>query len=98
AVLRLGERAAVRLPTRTMVVSQALQKHYRAGYGVKTSYVPNGGLLRDRRLPDQILKWGLEPGEYILFLGRLSPEKGCHVLLEAYEKLNTDLKLVIAGA
>jgi glycosyltransferase involved in cell wall biosynthesis len=98
AVLRLGERAAVRLPTRTMVVSQALQKHYRAGYGVKTSYVPNGGLLRDRRLPDQILEWGLEPGEYILFLGRLSPEKGCHVLIEAYEKLNTDVKLVIAGA
>jgi glycosyltransferase involved in cell wall biosynthesis len=54
--------------------------------------------MRDRRLPDQILEWGLEPGEYILFLGRLSPEKGCHVLIEAYEKLNTDVKLVIAGA
>jgi glycosyltransferase involved in cell wall biosynthesis len=98
AVLRLGERAAVSLPTHTMVVSQALQKHYVDVHGAETSYVPNGGLLRERRLPDKIFDWGLEPGRYILFLGRFSPEKGCHLLLEAYEKLNTDVKLVLAGA
>jgi glycosyltransferase involved in cell wall biosynthesis len=98
AVLRLGERAAVSLPNQTMVVSQGLQKHYRLGYGVETSYVPNGGVLRDRRLPDKIFDWGLEPGKYILFLGRFSPEKGCHLLVEAYETLETDVKLVMAGA
>ena len=86
AVLWLAERAAVRLPTRTMVVSRKLQEHYRADYGVKTAYVPNGGVLRDRILPDKILEWGLEPGGYVLFLGRFSPEKGCHFLVEAYEK------------
>ena len=71
AVLRLGERAAVSLPTRTMVVSKALQQYYRRGYGVDTSYVPNGGLPRERRMPDKILDWGLEPGKYLLFLGNL---------------------------
>ena len=86
------------LPTRTMVVSQALQRHYREAHGVKTSYVPNGGVLRERRLPDKIFDWGLEPGKYILFLGRFSPEKGCHLLVEAYERLETDVKLVMAGA
>jgi glycosyltransferase involved in cell wall biosynthesis len=96
-VLRLGERAAVGLPTRTMVVSRVLQKHYRVGYGVETSYVPNGGFLRERRLPDKILELGLQPGKYILFLGRFSPEKGCHLLVEAYEQLDTDVKLVMAG-
>ena len=98
AVLRLGERAAVSLPTHTMVVSQALQRHYREAHGVETSYVPNGGMLRERHLPDKIFDWGLEPGRYILFLGRFSPEKGCHLLVEAYEKLDTDIKLVMAGA
>jgi glycosyltransferase involved in cell wall biosynthesis len=97
-VLRLGERAAVSLPTGTMVVSRTLQQHYRRAYGVETSYVPNGGLLRERRLPDKIFDWGLEPGKCILFLGRFSPEKGCHLLVEAYEKLDTDVKLVMAGA
>ena len=98
AVLRLGERSAVSLPTRTMVVSQALQKHYQQVYSAKTCYVPNGGVLRERRSPDKIFDWGLEPGQYILFLGRFSPEKGCHLLVEAYEKLDTDVKLVMAGA
>jgi glycosyltransferase involved in cell wall biosynthesis len=88
----------VSLPSHTMVVSRALQKHYRAGYGVEPSYVPNGGVLRERRVPDRIFDWGLEPGRYILFLGRFSPEKGCHLLVEAYEKLNTEVKLVMAGA
>jgi glycosyltransferase involved in cell wall biosynthesis len=98
AVLRLGEWAAVRLPNRTMVVSQILQQHYEASYGTKTFYVPNGGMLRDRSLLHKMPEWGLEPGEYILFLGRFSPEKGCHLLVEAYEKLNTDINLVMAGA
>ncbi len=97
-VLRLGERAAVSLPTSTMVASRTLRQHYWDAHKVGTFYVPNGGLLRERRFPDKILDWGLEPGNYILFLGRLSPEKGCHHLVEAYEQLDTDTKLVMAGA
>jgi glycosyltransferase involved in cell wall biosynthesis len=97
-VLRMGERAAVSLPNRTMVVSQTLQQHYRKSYGAETSYVPNGGVLRERRPPDKIFDWGLQPGKYILFLGRFSPEKGCHLLVEAFEELKTDVKLVMAGA
>lgn len=98
AVLRLGERAAVTLPNQTMVVSRTLQRYYRQAYGAETSYVPNGGVLREPGLADKIIEWGLDPGRYILFLGRFSPEKGCHLLVEAYEKLQTDVKLVMAGA
>jgi glycosyltransferase involved in cell wall biosynthesis len=98
AILRIGERAAVKLPSHTMVVSKVLQTYYRASHGAETSYVPNGGVIRDRRPPDKILDWGLQPGKYILFLGRFSPEKGCHLLVEAYERLDTDIKLVMAGA
>jgi glycosyltransferase involved in cell wall biosynthesis len=98
AVLRLGERAAVSSPSHTIVVSKTLQEHYRAVHCAMTSYVPNGGVLRDRRSPDKILDYGLEPGNYILFLGRFSPEKGCHLLVEAHEQLNTGVTLVMAGA
>ncbi|MFY9950143.1 MAG: glycosyltransferase family 4 protein [Candidatus Sulfotelmatobacter sp.] len=98
AVLRIGEYAAVRLPTQTVVVSRTLRQHYWDRHRAETRYVPNGGLLRERRAPDRILQWGLQPQRYILFLGRFSPEKGCHLLLEAYERLDTDIKLVLAGA
>jgi glycosyltransferase involved in cell wall biosynthesis len=98
SVLRLGERAAVQFPTQTMVVSRTLQKYYKARYGAETSYVPNGGILRARRQPEKILESRLQPDKYILFLGRFSPEKGCHILVEAFEQLETDVKLVMAGA
>jgi len=95
--LRLGELASARLPNRTMVVSRALQQHYQAVYGVQTMYVPNGSIIRKRVAPSQMPEWGLEPDNYILFLGRFSPEKNCHLLIEAYEKLDTPVKLVLAG-
>jgi glycosyltransferase involved in cell wall biosynthesis len=97
-VLRMGEWASVRLPNGTMVVSQALHQRYRGKHGVETFYVPNGAKLREKREPRKIFDWGLTPGNYILFLGRLSPEKGCHLLVDAYELLRTDVKLVMAGA
>jgi glycosyltransferase involved in cell wall biosynthesis len=95
--LRLGELASARLPNRTMVVSRTLQRHYKTTYGVQTTYVPNGSVLRKRVAPSQIPEWQLEPDNYILFLGRFSPEKNCHLLIEAYEKLDTPAKLVLAG-
>ena len=98
AVLKLGERASVQLPNGTMVVSQTLQHRYREMHGIEAFYVPNGGLLRERSQPKAILEWGLDPGKYVLFLGRFSPEKGCHLLVEAFEQLDTDVKLVMAGA
>jgi len=98
AVLRLGERASVKFPSATMVVSQALQQRYRETHGIEAFYVPNGGVLRKWQEPRQILEWGIEPGNYILFLGRFSPEKGCHLLVEAFEQLETNAQLVMAGA
>jgi glycosyltransferase involved in cell wall biosynthesis len=96
-VLRWGERAAAFFPCRTIVVTSTLRDYYRERYGVEAACVPNGGLLRERRLPDKVFDWGLEPKNYILFLGRFSPEKGCHLLVDAYERLDTTAKLVMAG-
>jgi glycosyltransferase involved in cell wall biosynthesis len=98
AVLRTGERASVRFPNGTMVVSQTLQRRYRETHRIEAFYVPNGGVLRERSEPRKILEWGLDPGKYVLFLGRFSPEKGCHLLVEAFERIQTDVKLVMAGA
>jgi len=97
-VLRLGEKASARLPNGTVVVSRVLQQHYRETQSSETIYIPNGGFLRERREPHQIFEWGLEPGKYVLFLGRFSPEKGCHLLVNAFEHIETDVKLVMAGA
>ena len=96
-VLRGGERAAVGFPNATIVVSKILHQYLEEHYGAQTSYVPNGTTIRKRRPASHILERGLQPDNYILFLGRFSPEKNCHLLIEAYERLDTPVKLVLAG-
>lgn len=95
--LQLGEVASLRFPNATMVVSRCLQADHRARHNAETHYVPNGTTIRERKRATKILEWGLTPDNYILFLGRFSPEKNCHLLLQAFESLNTDAKLVFAG-
>jgi glycosyltransferase involved in cell wall biosynthesis len=96
-VLRWGEAAAVSLPDATMVVSRTLQEYYREQYKRDTIYVPNGATLAPQRFPRKLIEWDLLPDNYVLFLGRFSPEKNCHLLIEAFEHLHTDMKLVLAG-
>ena len=97
AVLRWGEKASARFPDATVVVSQELRQHYRLTHGVETAYIPNGAMLRTRTAGVCLQKWGLEPDKYILFMGRFSPEKNCHLLIEAFKRIETDVKLVLAG-
>jgi glycosyltransferase involved in cell wall biosynthesis len=96
-ILRLGEASAICLPHRTMVVSQTLHAYYKDRYGKRTAQIPNGAPLRDLRSANEICKLGLRPGGYVLFLGRFSPEKNCHLLIEAFGRLDTDVALVLAG-
>jgi glycosyltransferase involved in cell wall biosynthesis len=97
AVLRTGEWAAARFPNATMVVSRTLQEHYRGHYPRNTVLVPNGTYLRERRAAGYLASWNLEPENYLLFLGRFSPEKNCDLLIRAYQRIDTKVKLVLAG-
>jgi len=97
-VLRLGEKAAIWCPDQTFVVSRTLHQYFHDRYAKNALYIANGAILRERRPARRIREWGLNEDNYILFLGRFSPEKNCHLLIEAYEKLDTCVKLVLAGS
>lgn len=95
--LRLGAWTAGAFPHRTIVVSRALQAFYRDRYGRETVYIPNGVAPATRRPADRIRRFGVSGGDYLLYLGRLVPEKGCHLLIEAFRGLASDLKLLVVG-
>ncbi|HEX3741861.1 MAG TPA: glycosyltransferase family 4 protein, partial [Terriglobales bacterium] len=95
--LKFCEWTSARLPNATAVVSHTLEKYYREHYAKGCSYVPNGTRIRECHGGDFLQSNALEPGGYALFLGRFSPEKNCHLLIEAFEKCNTSMKLVLAG-
>lgn len=96
-VLRLGELASALLPNSTMVVSQTLREYYRRRFSNEPTYIPNGALLREPSEPHLLKQWGVDAGKYVLFLGRFSPEKNCLLLVEAFEQVETDAKLILAG-
>ncbi len=95
--LRCAEYTAAYFPHRTVVISKMLKEYFEQKYNLHVDYVPTGVETYQHRDPQQIKKWGLENGNYILFLGRLVPEKGCHYLIKAFEEVETSKKLVIAG-
>jgi glycosyltransferase involved in cell wall biosynthesis len=95
--LKKCELSSLHFPTETIVVSRTLQKYYKENYRKHVTYLPNGVNMQEPRSPELIKERGLAGDDYILFVGRLTPEKGCHHLIEAYKKLNTKLKLVVVG-
>ena len=97
-VIKFGEKMAARHADEVIVLSRNVQQYFKEEYGREVTYIPNGINRPERRKADLIReKYGLEKDGYFLFLARIVPEKGLHYLIEAYQKLDTDKKLVIAG-
>ena len=96
--IRTGERCAVRFADEIVVLSENVKNYFREKYNRDTVFIPNGVSHAEIKEADEITdKYGLYKDDYILFLGRLVPEKGVKYLIEAYRGLDTDKKLVIAG-
>ena len=97
--IKFGEKVAVKYADEIIVLSENVKKYFKDSYNRDTVFIPNGVNKPVIVKADIIEKeFGLKKDDYILFLGRLVPEKGVHYLIEAYNNLKTDKKLVIAGA
>ena len=97
-MLKLGEKIAARYADEVIVLSRNMQEYFSENYGRQTHYIPNGITRPQIRKAELIReRYGLEKDGYILFLARIVPEKGLHYLIEAFYRLKTDKKLVIAG-
>lgn len=97
-VLKFGEKMAVKYADEIIVLSKNVQDYFEETYQRKTIFIPNGIEEQNKIAVQEIEeKWDLKKDEYILFLARIVPEKGVHYLLEAFSRIKTDKKLVIAG-
>jgi len=95
--LKLSEIPSVRIPPTVTVVSKALKNYISEKYGVDCIYIPPGINPPKIEEPNLTKKYGLYGSDYILFAGRFEREKGIHYLIQAYNQIKTDLKLVICG-
>lgn len=96
--IRYGEKNAVKYADEIIVLSKGVQKYFKETYNRETHFIPNGVNRPEIRKAKLITdKFGIRKDSYILFLGRIVPEKGIQYLIEAYKNVRTDKKLVIAG-
>ena len=97
--LKFGEKIIAKYADEVIVLSKNMQQYFLDNYNRQTIYVPNG-IPENKKIKAKEIKelYGLEEGSYILFLSRIVPEKGLHYLIDAYNQMNIDKKLVIAGA
>ncbi len=94
-VLKLASRLAVVSPNRAIVVSRELERYYRDELDAVTTYIPNG--VYSEAPPSAEAMLDLQSDSYVLFLGRLVPEKHVHTLIRAYRQVPGSTPLVIAG-
>lgn len=96
--IKFGEKMAVKYADEIIVLSESIQEYFQRTYRRDTIFIPNG-VNKPKKLKANIIKkkYNLDKDSYILYLGRIVPEKGIHYLIEAYRSLKTDKKLVIAG-
>lgn len=96
--IKFGEKVAAKYADEIIVLSKDIEKYFKNTYNRNTHYIPNGvnaPIIRPSKIIKE--KYNLKKDSYILFLARIVPEKGLHYLIEAYKRINTDKKLVIAG-
>ena len=90
-LIHLGEKAAVSWADEIIVLDRSLQQYFQDTYGRRTTRIPNGVVMPQLRPAQRITRaYGLEKDGYILYLGRLVPEKGIHDLIVAYRQLKTE--------
>lgn len=97
AYIRFAERMATVLPDAFVTDSEVVRAYYRQRYGVDPPVIAYGSELEREPPGETLAGLGLEPGRYVLFVGRLVEENCAHHLVEAFRGIDTDLRCVVVG-
>lgn len=96
-MLKWGAAAAFRWADVVYVDNVASQREFTHYFGKSPQVITLAADLWEPPGDDLLAELGLQVDQYILFVGMLRPDKGVHLLVDAYSKLNTDIPLVIVG-
>ena len=96
--IKFGEKVLAKYADEVIVLSKSAYDYFKETYGRETTIIHNG-ISKPERKEAKIIteKYGLKKDDYISVVSRLTAEKGIHYLIDAYNSIETDKKLVIAG-
>ena len=96
--IKFGEKVMVKCADEIIVLSESAREYFKKTYNRDTVLIHNGIDKPNKKEAEKIIKlYGLSKNDYICIVSRLTAEKGVHYLIDAYNNIKTDKKLVIAG-
>jgi glycosyltransferase involved in cell wall biosynthesis len=97
AYIKMSEWFSIRLPHATVTDSKVMHRYYKERFGVETECICYGADMAPPEKEGALQRLGLTPRGYLLLVGRLVPENCVDHLVDAYERLQTDLRCVVVG-
>jgi len=96
--IKFGEKILAKYADEVIVLSNSAHDYFKETYNRETTVIHNGVTRPEKKAAELITeKYGLEKDGFIAVVSRLTAEKGIHYLIDAYNSIETDKKLVIAG-
>ncbi len=93
----LSEWLSTFLPSAIVTDAQVIQDYYATRYHKESEMIAYGAEVARHAAPERLIRYGLKPNQYVLYVSRLEPENNAHLVIEAYKQVKTDLPLVIVG-
>jgi glycosyltransferase involved in cell wall biosynthesis len=97
AYYRLSERLATIIPNVVVTDANVIRDYYAKEYATSSVMIAYGAESVRTETTAALDQLGVRPREYFLYVSRLEPENNAHLVVEAFEKVQTDLKLLIVG-
>jgi glycosyltransferase involved in cell wall biosynthesis len=93
----LSERLSTLFPTRAVSDAEKIAEYYRERYGADTTFIPYGAPVGKVESREVLGRLGLEAGRYFLYVTRFEPENNPLLVRQAFEGLDTEVKLALIG-
>jgi glycosyltransferase involved in cell wall biosynthesis len=98
AYLRFAERAACATANHLVTDAHCVREHYQAAYGARSTFIPYGSRPAPASSAGIVRSLGVEPGRYVLYVSRFDPENNALLVRRAFERVRTELPLLMVGA
>jgi glycosyltransferase involved in cell wall biosynthesis len=97
AFYRISEQLATAIPNAIITDAKVIQDYYLQKYGAHSIMIAYGAECQGVETTMTLEQLGIQPREYFLYVSRLEPENNAHVVIDAFENLQTTKKLLIVG-
>jgi glycosyltransferase involved in cell wall biosynthesis len=94
---QISERMACYLADAVVSDAKVIQNYYQNHYGKETKFIPYGSPREKAATDGTLRRFGLERSKYFLYVSRLEPENNAQLVVEAFRRIDTNLKLAIVG-